>query len=137
MKIINCFEIHCGADINKALQTLDHEFYVPVCRYREDHIFDEEQSVRWNREEVERQNQAQIELHKKALALRAESTTYFLAELYRYICSESVYDFTFTKAEAEVIWAETQKHHDQEPWNWVDDMAESMRNLILKREQTI
>ena len=34
------------------------------------------------------------------------------------------YEALFTGISA-VIWAQTQKHHDQEPWNWVDDMAES------------
>ena len=104
-------------------------------RYREDHVFDEDKSVRWNREEVERQNQAQFELQKQARALREESNNHFLTELYRYICQESVYDFTFTAAEAEQIWRATVKHHDQEPWNWVDDMAESMRDFIIGREK--
>lgn len=135
MEIIKHFEIHCGRDIDQALRRLDSEFYVPVKRYREGHIFDEDKSVRWNREEVERQNQAQKDLQREAVRLREESNNYFFTELYRYICEESVYDCRFTEAEAEQIWRATVKHHDQEPWNWVDDMAESMRDFIIGREK--
>lgn len=135
MKVIKCFEIHCGSDISRALKILDDEFYVPVKKYREDHIFDEEKSVRWNREEVARQNQAQVDLQKQARAMREESNNYFFTELYRYICQEAVYDYTFTESEAEQIWRATCKHHDQEPWNWVDDMAESMRDFIIGRSK--
>ena len=133
MEVIKHFNIHCGKDICDEIRRMDNEFYVPVKRYREDHVFDEDRSVRWNREEVERQNQAQIDLQKKARDLSEESNNYFLTELYRYICHEAVYDYTFTEAEAEQIWRATCKHHDQEPWNWVDDMAESMRDFIIGR----
>lgn len=135
MEVITDFKITCGKDISDALYRLDREFYVPVKRYREDHVFDADKSVRWNREEVDRQNQAQIDLQKKARSLREESTNYFLTELYRYICQEAVFDYTFTEAEAEQIWQATCKHHDQGPWNWVDDMAESMRDFIIAREK--
>lgn len=135
MEVITNFEIHCGSDIAKAIRRLDNEFYVPIKRYREDHIFDEDKSVRWNREEVERQNQAQKDLIREAVRLREESNNYFLTELYSYICRESVFGFTFTEAEAEQIWRATIKHHDQEPWHWVDDMAESMRDFIIGREK--
>ena len=135
MKVIKCFEIHCDSDISRALKILDDEFYVPVKKYREDHIFDEEKSVRWNREEVARQNQAQVDLQKQARTMREESNNYFFTELYRYICQEAIYDYTFTEAEAEQIWRATCKHHDQEPWNWVDDMAESMRDFIIWRSK--
>ena len=135
MEVIKHFEIHCGKDISDAIYRLDKEFYVPVKRYREDHIFDEDKSVRWNREEVARQNQAQKDLQREAVHLREESNNYFLTELYRYICHEAVFNFDFSPAEAEQIWRATLKHHDQEPWNWVDDMAESMRDFIIGREK--
>lgn len=134
MEVIKHFNIHCGKDIYDEICHLDEVFYVPVKRYREDHVFDEDKSVRWNREEVEHQNQAQIDLQKKARELREESNNYFLTELYRYICHEAT-NYTFTEAEAEQIWRATIKHHDQEPWNWVDDMADSFRDFIIAREK--
>lgn len=126
MKVIDDFDIHCGRDIEQAIYKLDTEFYVPVKVYREDHIFDEDKSVRWNREEVVRKNQEQKDLRAIAAELRAESSQHFLKELYRYIMNEAVYGHYFTEAEASVIWKEAERHHDSEPWNWVDDMAESM-----------
>lgn len=131
MEVIKQFEIHCGRDISEALRKLDTEFYVPVRKYREDHVFDEDKSVKWNREEVIRKNQEQIELQRLAIELRAESTDYFMEELYRYIMDETVYGYQFSKSEAEVIWSQTLKHHDSEPWNWVDDMADTMHEFQL------
>ena len=136
MEVIKQFEIHCGRDISEALRKLDDEFYVPVRKYREDHVFDEDKSVKWNREEVIRKNQEQIELQRLAIELRAESTDYFMEELYRYIMDETVYGYKFSKSEAEVIWSQTLKHHDSEPWNWVDDMAETAQTLFATKEVT-
>lgn len=134
MTVLTHFEIHCGRDISEALYRLDSEFFVPVRKYREDHIFDEDKSVKWNREEVVRQNQEQKVLREQASLMRQESNEYFYEELYRYIMEEAIYDYRFTKAQAEVIWNETCKHHEQEPWNWVDTMAETAASFYAVSE---
>lgn len=134
MEVIKDFSIDCGRDIAHYIERLDKAFYVKVKQYPDDWVFDDEKSVRWNREEVVRQNEHQKELHALARELREESNNYFLTELYRYICHDAT-SYTFTEAEAEQIWRATLKHHDLEPWNWVDDMADSFRDFIIAREK--
>ena len=56
MEVITDFKITCGRDIGEAIYRVDKEFYVPVKRFKDDHVFDEDKSVKWNREEVERKN---------------------------------------------------------------------------------
>ena len=73
MEVIPNFDIHCGEDIHAAICRVDHDFYVPVKRYRDDHVFDEDKSVKWNREEVARQNEKQIELQRQARDMCAQS----------------------------------------------------------------
>ena len=125
MEVITDFKITCGKDISDALYRIDKEFYVPVKRFKDDHVFDEDKSVKWNREEVIRQNEKQRELQHQAREMCAKSNAALLEAIYKYIMTEATYEYSFTREEAAVIWAQTQKHHDQEPWNWVDDMAES------------
>ena len=133
MKVITDFKINQSRDIEQALRLLDSAFYVPIHKYREDYIFDEDQSVRWNREEVKRKNQEQHDLHQQALEMRAESQLYFLEELYRYI-QEDASEFSFSREEAATIWTMTLLHHEAEPWIWVDDMACSAGNFRLASE---
>ena len=135
MEVITNFEIHCGRDIDQALRQIDKTFYVAHHKkFPVDHVFDEDKSVKWNREEVERRNQAMHDEWKAALEAKGESYQYLYEEIYRYIMEESVYGIHFTRKEAETIWQQTNRHHDQEPWNWVDDMAETMRDFIIARE---
>jgi hypothetical protein len=134
VKAIKHFEIHCGRDIETAIKCLDHEFYIRAVKYREEHIFDEDQSVRWNREEVARRNAEMKDLVSKVQAAKEESYECLYTEIYRYIMEESVYDVSFTEAEARVIWQHVNKHHDANPWDWIDEMAETMRDFIAAHE---
>ena len=135
MEAITKFEISCGRDIDQAIRQIDKTFYVAHHKkFPVDHVFDEDKSVKWNREEVERRNQAIRDEWKAAQEAKSESYQHLHEEIYRYIMEESVYSMQFTRKEAEVIWQQTNRHHDQEPWDWIDEMAETMRDFIIARE---
>ena len=133
MEVITDFKITCGRDMGEAIYRVDKEFYVPVKRFKDDHVFDEDKSVKWNREEVIRQNDAQIELQRQARDMAAESHKNLSEAIYRYIMEDLSFGCAFTRHEAEVIWAQTVKHHDSEPWNWLDDMAETAYEFFHAR----
>ena len=136
MEVITKFEIHCGSDIDKAIRLIDKTFYIAHKNFAPDHIFDENMSVKWNREEVIKRNQTMQEERKLARAAKSESYNNLYEEIYRYIMEESVYDRRFTYNEAKVIWQQVMNHHDSNPWDWVDEMADTVHKFILARETT-
>lgn len=142
MEVLNFKDsIHCNYDIERAMNRLDHECcYRGPNGYRADYIFDEDQSVRWNREEVIRRNQVIEEDKKKCLKIKQESHQNLLEEIYRYLMEE-VYFFQengvyhFTRNEAIAIWTETIKHHDEDAYNWINEMAETAYYLITANKE--
>ena len=132
MEVITNFDIHCGEDIRAAILRVDHDFYVPVKRYRDDHVFDEDKSVKWNREEVARQNEKQIELQRQA-----RSHANLSEAIYEYIMNEAIYGHYFSRAEAAFIWAHCCRHHESNPWDWIDEMADTIHEyrLIMENEK--
>lgn len=81
---IECKEFHINypEDIYNALMEIDNAFEThPKPHYREDYIFDEEKSVRWNREEVQRQNQQMDHDTQIQVALRTESRNNLVSRL--------------------------------------------------------
>ena len=135
MEVITKFEINCGDDIRTALRFLDNEFYIARQKsYSPSHVFDENMSVKWNREEAARRNQEAVDAYRKARELKAESYTYLEEAIYTYIMNDSIYDRHFTRKEAEVIWQQTKNHHSDNPWDWVDEMADAMHEFIIARE---
>ena len=135
MEAITNFEIHCGEDIEAAIRKIDKAFYVAHHKkFSPDHVFDENQTVKWNREEVERRNQAIHDEYRKAMEAKSQSYTNLYEEIYRYIMEESVFGRRFTYNEAKVIWQQAYNHHDNNPWDWVDEMADTMHEFIIARE---
>lgn len=137
MEVITNFNIHCGEDIQAAIRRVDHDFYVPVKRFREDHVFDEDKSVKWNREEVARQNEKQIELQRQARDMCAQSRANLNEAIYKYIMNEAIYGHYFSRAEAAFIWAHCCRHHESNPWDWIDEMADTIHEyeLIMENEK--
>ena len=137
MEVITNFDIHCGEDIHAAILRVDHDFYVPVKRYRDDHVFDEDKSVKWNREEVARQNEKQIELQRQARDMCAQSHENLNEAIYKYIMNEAVYGHYFSRAEAAFIWSHCCRHHVSNPWDWIDEMADTIHEyeLIMENEK--
>ena len=135
MEVITKFDIHCGSDIEQAIRHIDSTFYVAHQRkFSETHVFDEDKSVKWNREEVARRNQAMHDEWKAAMEAKGESYQYLYEAIYKYIMDEAVFGRRFTYNEAKAIWQQTHNHHDQNPWDWVDEMADTMHEFIIARE---
>lgn len=135
MEAITKFEIHCGSDINQAMMLINKTFQTGHhIKFASDHIFDEDRSVKWNREEVNKQNQIIQEKRELTLAAKNKSYANLDEEIYKYIMEESVYNRRFTYNEAKVIWQQTIIHHDSNPWDWVDEMAETMHEFIIAQE---
>lgn len=135
MEAITNFEIHCGSDIEQAIRQIDKTFYVANHKkFSDTHVFDEDKSVKWNREEVERRNQAIHDEWKATMEAKGESYQHLHEEIYRYIMEEAVFGRRFTYNEAKAIWQQTCNHHDQYPWDWVDEMADTMHEFIIARE---
>ena len=135
MEAITKFEIHCSDDIDLAIRQIDKTFYVARhTKFPVDHVFDEDKSVKWNREEVDRRNQVIHDEWKSAMEAKNESYQNLDEAIYKYIMEESVYGRRFTYNEAKAIWQHTLNHHDSEPWSWVDEMADTMHEFIIARE---
>ena len=130
MEVLSNFTITCGRDIVEAFDKIDHTFYVAhLKKFKPDHVFDEDKSVKWNRDEVVRRNQDLADAYLLAREYKAKSLDFLDEAIYKYIMEESVYDTKFTRQEAELIWKNAKKHHEAEPWNWIDEMAETIRDF--------
>jgi hypothetical protein len=66
---------------------------------------------------------------------KSESYHNLYEAIYRYIMEEAVFGRHFTYNEAKAIWQQTHNHHDQNPWDWVDEMADTMHEFIIARER--
>lgn len=132
MEVITNWDIQCGADIEKAIRRLDKEFYVANHKkFPVDHVFDENQTVKWNREEVIRRNQALQDEFFRARELKSLSHDHLLNAIIKYIMEDAVYSESFTESEARIIWQHTINHHESNPWDWVDEMADTFHEFKL------
>jgi predicted nucleic acid-binding Zn-ribbon protein len=102
-------------------------FRVPnTTKYRVDHVFDEEKSVRWNREEVERQNQAIDDERKAAYAARNAAIKELDEAVVKYITETTHLN---EKLAEKVLYA-VQRDHEDNWWNYVDDLADFTEAVI-------
>ena len=56
---------------------------------------------------------------------------------FKYIMNEAVYGHYFSRAEAAFIWAHCCRHHESNPWDWIDEMADTIHEykLIMENEK--
>jgi hypothetical protein len=135
MEVLTNFTINNSRDIYNALERLDQAFYVaPQPKYAENHVFDEDQSVRWNREEVVRRNAERAEIYKHARELKAQSCANFEEAVINYIMQDLSYSYSFSRVEAIALLRAVRFHHESEWWNWLDDMAETVIDLYAAKE---
>lgn len=95
--------------------------YVPVSRYRENHVFDEDKSVKWNKEEAIRQNEANEvtvkEYHKKKDFLYNEMKELFI--------KVTMSDYNLTHEQARLIYERA----------WRDGHSEGVSNVAYHLEE--
>lgn len=79
--------------------------------YKENHVFDEEKSVKWNREEVKRRNDEKRERGQKYFSKRAEMYNAFVDIVHQYIENE----LHLPRSKAEDLWSLCREHYENEP----------------------
>jgi hypothetical protein len=132
MEVIKNFEIHDSRDIAKALELLDTAFAFRPHYYAENYVFDEDKSVRWNREEVLRRNKEAKDALKSAREMKAESSALLNLAIIKYIMDESVVGYHFTELDAKLILEAASTHHEDNWWEWLDEMASTAHKFICR-----
>lgn len=134
MEPIKNFEIESSNDIYKALVMIEQTCRLPSQgKLPDNYIFDEEKSVRWNREEVVRFNQ-DIQAAKREMA---DVKKYSLRNL-----DEAILDYLLVNGNAEMnrnvarLVLEKAKYlHDSEWWNYIEDYFDFAEEIIKKHEE--
>ena len=103
-----------------------------IRKVRADHIFDEEKSVRWNREMVEKNNaeyQAEVARLNTAKNKRRDA---ILEDIYRLIQEDVGHDLPWEKARSLWMYAWGQGHANGFPdvYYYLQDMIELARMLL-------
>lgn len=102
----------------------------PKNKYKEGHIFDENQSVKWNKEEVIRHNEL-IDIKKKEY--QAESNR-LNSKLWNDVVEALMEDYNFNKAQAEKIWsfAYAEKHsYMGDTFGYAEELADLVSDIIM------
>ena len=132
--VVTNFEITCGHDIWEARKKIWEANPAPERKlFSPSHVFDEEKSVRWNREEVERRNaetEARHDAYKKDLR---ESDYNLYNSIIDYIidyfkCGDSC--AKIDRDTAGIIWAKCSSDHDDDAHNWLDDYLDLINDVL-------
>lgn len=130
MKPITDFHIVCYHDISE--EVLDIYKRIPVPNQAPKsitYVFDEEKSVRWNREQVEAYNLKASELRREAVELRAQSLRNLNQAVIEYMLEYEALDTT-PKTVVECVLARAQKDHDDDWWNYLSDYLEFAEDIL-------
>ena len=103
--------------------------YPNKSKYKENHIFDEDQTVKWNREEVVRQNEL-IDLEKKAYSNESNRLN---NKLYDDAVNGLMEEYKFNKKQAEKIWnyVYAEKHsHMNDVFYFAGELADIIEEVI-------
>ena len=98
----------------------------PHVLYSEDHVFDENKSVKWNREEVIRKNQ-----EIKKLRNKISEVEWFYNQLARCIITHDIISSDINEAQVEEIYLKAAERRDYwlEIWYEADELADFYRDL--------
>lgn len=121
-------------DVRRAFEAQMRMSCVPadLHKVRADHIFDEEKSVRWNREMVEKNNadyQAEVARLNTEKNKRRDA---ILEDIYRLIQEDVGHDLSRVKAQRLWMYAWAQGHANGFPdvYYYLQDMVELARMLL-------
>ena len=113
MEPITDFHIMCYHDIFNELVDIEKKIVVPSAAPKSiTYVFDEEKSVRWNREQVEAYNQKAAELRREAVERRAQSRRNLDEAVADYMMEYEAADTTPRAVIKEVIAVAKAKHDD-------------------------
>ena len=128
------FRIQMQEDIHECYIEIHNKYKVPrATRYSETHVFDEEKSVRWNREEVERQNQLIKDEIAAAVAERAAALDRLDEAVVKYITE----NFSLSNTIAKKVLEAAKSYHYDDWWDYIDDTAEFTEDIINAWKETM
>jgi predicted enzyme involved in methoxymalonyl-ACP biosynthesis len=130
MKPITEFCIACYHDIYNELVDIDKQIPVPSAAPKSiTHVFDEEKSVRWNREQVEIFNKQASEARREAVEYRALSRRNLDKAVVDYMVEYEANSDT-PRAVVEKVVARAQQDHDDDWWNYLSDYLDFAEDIL-------
>ena len=130
MKPITDFYIMCYHDIYEAVVDIDKKITIPhVAPKPITHVFDEEKSVRWNREQVDIFNKQASDARKKAVECRAKSHKNLAKAVVDYMVEFEAKSDT-SRAIVEKVVARAQSDHDDDWWNYLSDYLDFAEDIL-------
>jgi hypothetical protein len=134
MNPITEFCIACYHDIYNELVDIDKQIPVPSAAPKSiTHVFDEEKSVRWNREQVEIFNKQASEARREAVECRAQSRRNLDKAVVDYMVEYEAGSGT-PRAVVEKVVARAQQDHDDDWWNYLSDYLEFAEDILSIKE---
>jgi hypothetical protein len=130
MEPITDFYIMCYHDIYEALVDIDKKIVIPhVAPKSITYVFDEEKSVRWNREQVELYNKQNAELRREAVEVRAQSHRNLDKAVVDYMVEYEAKGTT-PRNVVELVVSRVQKDHEDDWWNYLSDYLDFAEDTI-------
>jgi hypothetical protein len=130
MKPITDFYIMCYHDIYNELVDIDKQIPVPSAAPKSiTYVFDEEKSVRWNREQVEIFNKQASEARREAVECRAQSRRNLNKAVVDYMVEYEA-DSATPRIVVEKVVARAQQDHDDDWWNYLPDYLEFAEDIL-------
>ena len=127
MEPITDFSIVCYQDIYESLQDIYKKIKIPSTdSLPSTHVFDEDKSVKWNREQVELYNKKSKDLRNEAIELRNQSLRNLNEATINYLAKYEAQSDT-PRAVIEAVLRRAQLDHEDEWWNYLSrylDFAE-------------
>jgi hypothetical protein len=129
MEPITEFHIMCYNDIFEALVDIDKKIIIPYTAPKSiTYVFDEEKSVRWNREQVEIYNKELSEARKVAVECRAQSLRNLDKAIIDYMVEYEANSDT-PRVVIEKVVARAQQDHDD--WhNYLGDYLDFAEDIL-------
>ena len=130
MKPITDFCIMCYHDIFEAIVNIDKEIVIPHSSPKSiTYVFDEEKSVRWNREQVELYNKQAAEERREAVECRAQSLRNLDEAIVNYMMEYEATSSTPRAVIKEVI-ARAKADHDDDWHNYLGDYLDFAETIL-------
>lgn len=133
--VLTKFELSCGKDIEVARKTIYSVNPAPDRKkFPENHVFDADKSVRWNREEVARRNseiEDRVAQYRRDL-LHSEQNLYnsVLDYIVDYFRGGDIGVSNFDRGAAEAIWSRVQSTHDDNAHLYLDDYLDLIDTVL-------
>lgn len=130
MEPITDFYIMCYNDIYQELVDIEKKITVPSTAPKSiTHVFDEEKSVRWNREQVELFNKQAAEARREAVECRAKSRRNLDKAIVDYMVEYEANSDT-PRAVVEKVVARAQQDREDDWWNYLSDYLDFAEDIL-------